>query len=75
MLILSRKKGEAISIGKDIVIRVVGIEGDNVKLGIDAPKNMKILRTELYEEIIDENREAAKVTDDVLKDLGISFGK
>jgi len=75
MLILSRKKGEAISIGKDIVIRVVGIEGDNVKLGIDAPKNMKILRTELYEEIIDENREAAKVSDEVLQAFDINFGK
>jgi carbon storage regulator len=69
MLILSRKKGEAISIGKDIIVRVIGIEGDNIKLGIDAPKDMKILRTELYEEIIEENREAANISEDVFRDL------
>lgn len=69
MLILSRKKGAAISIGKDIVIKVLGIEGDQVKLGIDAPKDMKILRTELYEKIVDENREAVNVSEDVFKIL------
>lgn len=67
MLILSRKTGQSFSIGKHITIKVLEIEGDRVGLGIEAPKEMKILRTELYEEIINENKQAVKVSDDALK--------
>lgn len=69
MLILSRKKGESFSIGKHITVRILEIEGDRVGLGIEAPKDMKVLRTELYEEIIDENKHAVKVSDDALRNL------
>ena len=48
MLILSRKKGESIKIGDDIEIFVSEIKGDKVRLGISAPGDMKICRTELY---------------------------
>jgi carbon storage regulator len=58
MLILTRKKGEAISVGREIKIKVLEVANDRVTIGIDAPTNVKILRTELYEEIIDENRQA-----------------
>ncbi|MGI6485473.1 MAG: carbon storage regulator CsrA [Tepidanaerobacteraceae bacterium] len=58
MLILSRKKGEAISVGRDIDIKILEVSNDRVVLGIDAPVSVKILRTELYEEIINENRQA-----------------
>jgi carbon storage regulator len=58
MLILTRKKGEGISVGREIKIKVLEVANDRVTLGIDAPTNVKILRTELYEEIIDENRQA-----------------
>lgn len=59
MLILARKVDEKILIGDDIEIIVVGVSGDNVRLGIKAPKDVKILRSEVYEEIEMENKEAA----------------
>jgi carbon storage regulator len=58
MLILSRKAGEGILIGEDITLKLLEIEGERVKIGIDAPKAMKILRLELYEEVRDENKKA-----------------
>lgn len=55
MLVLSRKRGEKLFIGDEVEIAVLEIEGDRVKLGIKAPKGVKILRAELLEEIKDEN--------------------
>ncbi len=51
MLVLSRKKNEAIIIGNDIKIAVVEIRGDKVRLGIKAPKEVTIHRKEIYDEI------------------------
>lgn len=59
MLVLSRKLNESIMIGGDIEIVVLGTEGDTVKLGISAPKEVSIFRKELYEAIQQSNREAA----------------
>ncbi|ABP67261.1 carbon storage regulator, CsrA [Caldicellulosiruptor saccharolyticus DSM 8903] len=58
MLVLSRKEGDQILIGEDIIIKVISIEKDCVKLGIDAPKNVKVLRYELLQEVKNENVEA-----------------
>lgn len=75
MLILSRKKDESIMIGNDIEIVVVGIEGDQVKLGIKAPKNIDLYRKEVYLSIKNENKEAAeqlvnvKDLNNLLKDI------
>lgn len=66
MLILSRKKGEAIKIGDDIEIKVVAISGDQVKIGIDAPKYIEVYRQELYEQIQVENKQAAKTPDRII---------
>jgi carbon storage regulator len=60
MLVLSRKLEEAIRIGPNVVVRVLGIENGQVKLGIDAPKEVKIYRSELYDQIGKINIEAAK---------------
>ncbi|MBB2481639.1 carbon storage regulator CsrA [Bacillus sp. APMAM] len=60
MLVLSRKKGESIQIGSDIEITVISINGDQVKIGINAPKNVEIHRKEVYMEIQSENTEATK---------------
>ncbi len=49
MLILGRETGEAICIGEDIVVTVTGHNGDQVSIGIDAPKDVHILRKELYD--------------------------
>ncbi|MFR0880897.1 MAG: carbon storage regulator CsrA [Oscillospiraceae bacterium] len=47
MLILSRKSGESLMINEEIEIKIIEVNGDKVKIGIDAPKNVKILRKEL----------------------------
>ncbi len=60
MLVLSRKLGEAIQIGDDIEIRIVAIEGEQVKLGIEAPKQIEIHRKEVYLAIQKENSEAVQ---------------
>jgi carbon storage regulator len=58
MLALTRKPGQQIMIGDDIIIHVVDVQGDNVRLGIEAPKSIKIYRSELYEAIVEENKKA-----------------
>ena len=55
MLVLSRKKDEAIRIGDDIVVTVIR-DGTNVRLGIEAPKEISVLRDEVWEREQDENR-------------------
>ncbi len=59
MLVLSRKKGQKIIIADNIEIDVVDIQGDVVRLGISAPAEIKIFRGEIYQEIQEENRQAA----------------
>jgi carbon storage regulator len=58
MLVLSRKLNQKVKIGEDIEITIVSISGDSVRLGIDAPKQVKILRDEVIEEIKGQNQEA-----------------
>ncbi len=55
MLVLARKVNESITIGDDVVIKVIGVEGMQVRLGIDAPRNVRVLRQEIYEKIREEN--------------------
>ena len=58
MLALSRKKGEAIVINNDIEVTILEVKGDQVKLGIKAPKEVPIYRSEVYEQIQAANKEA-----------------
>jgi carbon storage regulator len=60
MLVLTRKTGEAIQIGDDIEITVLSVKGDQIKLGINAPKSIEIHRKEIYVSIQEENAEASK---------------
>ncbi|WP_144934269.1 carbon storage regulator CsrA [Paenibacillus sp. 32O-W] len=58
MLVLTRKPGESIMLGDDIELTVIGIEGEQIKLGISAPKEINIYRKEVYLNIKESNREA-----------------
>lgn len=63
MLALSRKQGESIMIGNNIEITVLEVKGEQVKLGISAPKNIPVYRKELYAQIQEANRETANSLD------------
>ena len=60
MLALSRKVNESIMLGNDIEITVLEVKGEQVKLGIKAPKNVHILRKEIFVDVQDENKKAAE---------------
>ncbi len=63
MLVISRKIGEKVKIGDNIEVIILSIDKNQVKIGIEAPKNISILRSELIEEIKKENLKAAKHID------------
>lgn len=69
MLVISRKKGESFLIGDNIEITVSKIEEGTVKLSISAPRNITILRKELYDEVEKENKSAAASDMSLLKKL------
>lgn len=71
MLALSRKAGESIMIGNDIEITILEIKGEQIKIGISAPKSVPIYRKELYLQILESNREAAsaQINEEALKKL------
>lgn len=60
MLALSRKKNEAIVINNNIEVTVIEVKGDQVKLGISAPKSVPIYRKEVYVQIKEANKEATE---------------
>lgn len=69
MLVLTRKLKEAIQIGDDIEITVLAIQGDQVKLGINAPKHVEIHRKEIYLAIQAENSAASQASEASLTEL------
>ncbi|OLO19195.1 carbon storage regulator [Bacillus licheniformis] len=69
MLVLSRKLNEAIQIGDDIEVKIISVDGDQVKIGIDAPKHIEIHRKEIYLAIQEENSRAASISNDLLAKL------
>ncbi|WP_024621277.1 carbon storage regulator CsrA [Metaclostridioides mangenotii] len=58
MLVISRKKDDTILLGDDIEITVISVDNNTVKLGISAPKDVSILRKEIYEKVKEENIKA-----------------
>lgn len=60
MLVLTRRPGESITIGDDIVVTVISASGGQVRLGITAPRSVQVLREEIYKTMREENREAAQ---------------
>ena len=72
MLALTRKNGESIVIGNDVEITILDVKGDQVKLGISAPKSVPVYRKEIYLQIQEANKEAVTSAEsnlDVLRGL------
>ena len=61
MLALTRKKGEALVVGNHTEITVLEVRGDQVKIGITAPKEIPVYRKEVYQQIQEENKQSMKV--------------
>lgn len=69
MLILTRKTGQAFSIGEDITVTITEIAGDKVKIGIDAPKDCRVLREELWQTMKLNQQAASSVNGSTLRAL------
>lgn len=69
MLVVSRKIGESIVIGDNVEVSILDLSEGMVKIGIEAPKKIKILRKELFKEVEAENKESVKNIEDILKKL------
>ncbi len=75
MLILTRRSDEAIRIGNDIIIKVIEIKGNQVRIGIEAPADMRIYREELFQKIAEENIRSSTTDPLVFEQLKEVFKK
>jgi carbon storage regulator len=75
MLVLSRRLGESVVIGDDIVISVLEVRGDVVRIGVDAPRSVQVRRQELVEEVAATNKSAASPAPAAVADLSRLVGK
>ena len=66
MLVLTRKRNQSIMVNDNIELTIIDIQGDQVRVGINAPKDVKVFRKEVYVEMTQENKEASNVTMDAL---------
>lgn len=62
MLILTRRPGESIHLGDNIKITVLGVQGKQIKIGLDVPQEMPVYRDEVYQRILEQNRLALETT-------------
>lgn len=69
MLVLTRKRGQSIIVGDDIEVTILEIDRDHVKLGINAPRSVKVYRRELYEEIKKTNVASIVKSKDLIEEL------
>jgi len=74
MLVLSRKVGESIVIGDEITVSILEIRGDLIRVGINAPRSVKVHRQEVYEAIESANREAVVQSLDAITDFASALG-
>ncbi|MCP3778069.1 carbon storage regulator [Paenibacillus peoriae] len=74
MLVLTRKKGESIVIQNDIVITVLSVEGDTVKIGISAPKDIDIYRKEVFD-AIQQNNQIAVMDSNAIQNAMLEMDK
>jgi carbon storage regulator len=75
MLVLTRKLGESIRIGDNIIVKVVDLDSRHVKLGIDAPRSVSVNREEIYERIQKENLAASAMKDQGVKNIADALRK
>ena len=61
MLVLTRKRNQSIVVNDNIEVTIIDIQGDQVRVGINAPKDVKVFRKEVYVEMMEENQRAAEV--------------
>ena len=64
VLVLTRKVGEQVLIGEDIVVTILDVKGDSIKIGFDAPRGIKIQRAEMLAAVTEANRQAAEAAAD-----------
>jgi carbon storage regulator len=70
MLVLTRRPGESIVVGQDIVVTVIEIKGGQVRIGIDAPREVQVYREEIYEQVRQENLSAVASAEEVRRAIG-----
>ena len=70
MLILSRRVGESITIGNDVVVKVVALSGNQIRLGITAPRGVRVLREEIFNAMEENRAAAAPDSNRKLEDVG-----
>jgi carbon storage regulator len=70
MLVVSRKIGEELKVGDNIIVKIIDIDKNQVKVGIDAPRDVTILRMELVKEIVKQNKLSIQnTTEDIIHTL------
>ncbi|GII06143.1 carbon storage regulator [Planobispora takensis] len=69
MLVLTRRSGESLMIGDDVVVTVLDVRGDVVRIGIRAPRSVPVHREEIFRELQAANREAASTNENALDEL------
>jgi len=75
MLVLSRKCEQSLILGENVIVTVLGIDGDRVKLGIEAPRSVTVLRQEVFEQLRSANARAAATAPGDLKSVAAALRK
>ena len=74
MLVVSRRAGESVAIGDEVVVTVLEVRGDVVRVGIDAPRSIAVHRAELLAQLETSNQEAASPSDETVESLSRAIG-
>ena len=71
MLIITRRPGEKIMLGDDVVVEIIEVSGSSVRIGIDAPRSLRVFREEIWRAVRDENAAAADTNVQLPDELGL----